>query len=103
MDAHEGSVGVGVGNAGPVPKRDEDIGGAGHDHMIAAGLEQRFDTSRHIEGQHLLGESPDGFGTVVIAPVTRIQDHGVEIGEARPLLEESATGQQQRGQQRQAS
>jgi mRNA degradation ribonuclease J1/J2 len=61
--------------------------------MIAAGFEKGFHASGHIERQHLFTQSPDSLRPVVIAPVTRIQNHCVEIGKARPLLKESTSRQ----------
>ena len=101
VNAHEGGIRVGIGDAGPASQRDEDIGGTGHDHPVAASLEKWFDASGHVEGQHLFRESSDSFGPVVIATVTCIQDHRVEIGKVRPFLEKGTTGQQQHSQKRQ--
>lgn len=99
VNTDKGRVGMGVGDGGAHPKRDEDIGVACHDDMIAPPLELRLQALGDVERQHLLIHPPHGMGPVIIAPVAGIDHDCAEAGEIRPGVKEGASRQKDQGQE----
>lgn len=100
VNADKDRVGVGIGDGCADAERDEDVGIARHDDMVASPLQERPEALCHIKGQHLLVHAPHGMGSMVDAAMTGIDDHRAETGEIGPRLKQGASRQQQCRQQR---
>ena len=78
VDAHEDRIAVTVANRRASGQRDETVTPAGHDRLVAAGLEVVLKSHRRIKGEMFLVDlaivSPE-----IVTSVTRIDDDVVEV------------------------